>query len=204
MAVIRNPFFDAIDDDVATAVEEAIRFVAGQGCRVRDVRLPALRYGLGAIYVIELASSTAYHDGNLARGHVAGFAGDARDLVEMARFVTGPDYLRAEQARALITAEMAAVLDEADIIVTPASPLTAWQTGEDTVAIAPASRRVSWRLTYPFNLTGLPAIALPCGFDRRNLPIGLQIAARPFAENRLLRFADRYEQAHAWWRRAPP
>lgn len=206
VAVIRNHFFEAVDADVAAAVEAAIRFFAGQGCTVRDVTVPALRYGLGAIYAIELASSTAYHDRSLAQGHVAGFAEDVRDLVEMGRFVTGPDYLRAEQARGLIMAEMAAALDDADVIVTPASPLTAWRTDEATVALAGRQESVlaaSWRLTYPFNLTGLPAIALPCGFDRRGLPISLQIAARPFAEDMLLRFANRYEQAHDWRHRIP-
>jgi aspartyl-tRNA(Asn)/glutamyl-tRNA(Gln) amidotransferase subunit A len=174
---------------------------------VRDVTVPSLRYGLGSIYAIELASSTAYHDRSLAQGHVAGFADDVRDLVEMGRFVTGPDYLRAEQVRALIMAEMASVLSDADVVVTPATPLTAWQADEATVAIAGRQESVlaaSWRLTYPFNLTGLPAIALPCGFDRRGLPISLQIAARPFAEDMLLRFAHQYEQAHDWWRRVPP
>ncbi len=62
VAVIRNHFFEAIDADVAASVEEAIRFFAGQGCQVRDVSLPSLQYGLGAIFAIELASSTAYHD----------------------------------------------------------------------------------------------------------------------------------------------
>ncbi|MEL6063910.1 MULTISPECIES: amidase [unclassified Methylobacterium] len=207
VAVIRNHFFEAVDDDVAGAVEAAIRFFAGQGCSVRDVAVPSLRYGLGAIYAIELASSTAYHESNLAQGHVAGFAADVRDLVEMGRFVTGPDYLRAEQARALIMAEVAAVLEEADVIVTPTAPLTAWRADETSVTIAGRQESVlaaSWRLTYPFNLTGLPAIALPCGFDRRSLPISLQIAARPFAEAMLLRFAHRYEQAHEWRRRVPP
>lgn len=206
VAVIRNHFFEAVDADVAAAVEEAIRFFAGQGCTVRDVTVPALRYGLGAIYAIELASSTAYHDRSLAQGHVAGFAEDVRDLVEMGRLVTGPDYLRAEQARGLIMAEMAAALDDADVIVTPTSPLTAWRTDEATVALAGRQESVlaaSWRLTYPFNLTGLPAIALPCGFDRRGLPISLQIAARPFAEDMLLRFANRYERAHDWRHRVP-
>ncbi|MCJ2086489.1 amidase [Methylobacterium sp. E-005] len=207
VAVIRNHFFEAIDADVAAAVEAAIRFFAGEGCPVRDVAVPSLRYGLGAIYAIELASSAAYHDRNRAQGHVNGFAADVRDLVEMGRFVTGPDYLRAEQARALIMAEMAATLAEADVIVTPTAPLTAWRSDESTVTIAGRPESVlaaSWRLTYPFNLTGLPALALPCGFDRRGLPISLQIAARPFAEDRLLAFAHRYEQAHDWWRQVPP
>ncbi|KAA0110511.1 Asp-tRNA(Asn)/Glu-tRNA(Gln) amidotransferase subunit GatA [Methylobacterium sp. P1-11] len=207
VAVIRNHFFDAVDDDVAAAVEGALRFFAAQGCTIRDVAVPSLRHGLGAIYAIELASSTAYHDRGLTQGHVAGFAADVRDLVEMGRLVTGPDYLRAEQVRALIMDEMAAILAEADVIIGPASPLTAWRTDETTVSIAGRAESVlaaSWRLTYPFNLTGLPTIALPCGFDRRSLPISLQIAARPFAEAVILRAAHQYERAHDWWRRVPP
>jgi aspartyl-tRNA(Asn)/glutamyl-tRNA(Gln) amidotransferase subunit A len=207
IAVIRNHFFDAVDDAVGAAVEDAIRFLAGQGCAVTEVTVPSLRYGLGAIYAIELASSAAYHDRSLARGHVSGFADDVRDLVEMGRLVTGADYLRAEQVRARIMAEMAAVLAGADAIVTPTTPLTAWTTGTETVTLGGRPESVlaaSWRLTYPFNLTGLPAIALPCGFDRHGLPISLQIAARPFAEPTLLRIAHRYERAHDWWRRLPP
>ncbi|MGU3664516.1 amidase [Methylobacterium sp. A49B] len=207
VAVIRNHFFDAVDGAVSAAIEEAIRFFARQGCTVRDVTAPALRHGLGAIYAIELASSTAYHDRSIALGHVAGFAGDVRDLVEMGRLVTGPDYLRAEQVRALIMAEMAAILAEADVIVGPTAPLTAWRTDETSVAIGGRPESVlaaSWRLTYPFNLTGLPAIALPCGFDRRGLPISLQIAARPFGEPLMLRVAHQYERAHDWWSRVPP
>ena len=207
VAVIRNHFFDAVDDTVATAVEDAVRFLAGQGCTARDVTVPSLRHGLGAIYAIELASSAAYHDRSLALGHVAGFAGDVRDLVEMGRLVTGPDYLRAEQVRALIMTEMAAILSDADVIVGPTSPLTAWRTDEASVTLGGRPESVlaaSWRLTYPYNLTGLPAIALPCGFDRRGLPISLQIAARPFGEATLLRVAHQYERAHDWWCRVPP
>ena len=170
--------------------------------------MPSLRYGLGAIYAIELASSAAYHDRSLAQGHVAGFADDVRDLVEMGRLVTGPDYLRAEQVRALIMAEMAAILSEADVIVTPGLAADRLADGGgQRDARRPVEESVlaaSWRLTYPFNLTGLPAIALPCGFDGRGLPIGLQIAARPFDEATMLRMAHQYERAHDWCRRVPP
>ena len=56
----------------------------------------------------------------------------------------------------------------------------------------------SWRLTYLWNLAGVPAISLPCGFDRQGLPIGLQLAARPFDELTIIRAADFYERAHDW------
>lgn len=62
----------------------------------------------------------------------------------------------------------------------------------------------SWRLTFPFNLTGLPAITLPCGFDDRGLPVGLQIAGRPFDEAGVLAVAAHYERSHAWAARTPP
>jgi aspartyl-tRNA(Asn)/glutamyl-tRNA(Gln) amidotransferase subunit A len=61
----------------------------------------------------------------------------------------------------------------------------------------------SWRFTFPYNLTGLPAISIPCGFDREGLPIGLQIAARPFDEMTLLSVAHAYERTHEWSARAP-
>ena len=61
----------------------------------------------------------------------------------------------------------------------------------------------SWRFTYPYNLTGLPAISVPCGFDREGLPIGLQIAGRPFDEPTVLRVAHAYEQTHDWKDRHP-
>jgi len=61
----------------------------------------------------------------------------------------------------------------------------------------------SWRLTYPFNLAGLPAISLPCGFDSRGLPIGLQIAGPPFSEQIILSLARAYEQRHDWKDRLP-
>ncbi len=88
-----------------------------------------------------------------------------------------------------------------DVILGPTCPLTAWPIGECTVRVGAQDESVlaaSWRLTYPWNLAGLPAISLPCGFDRAGLPIGLQLASRPFDEMTLIRAADAYERGHDW------
>ena len=104
-------------------------------------------------------------------------------------------------------ADFARLFRTADVILGPTEPVTAPRIGETRVAVAggdESALAATWRLTYPYNLAGLPAISLPCGFDRNGLPIGLQIAARPFDEIGVLRAASAYEAAHDWKDRHPP
>jgi aspartyl-tRNA(Asn)/glutamyl-tRNA(Gln) amidotransferase subunit A len=206
VGICRNHFFGRNQPDVDAAIERAIEFYARSGAKIVEFELPLLAYGLGAIFAIELSSSTAYHAKSLERGVVAGFTEDVRLLVEMGRLVTGPDYLKAEQLRSALIADIAKVFADVDVILGPTSPLTAWQIGEWTVRVGTEEESVlaaSWRLTYPWNLAGLPAISLPCGFDRQGLPIGLQLAGRPFDELTIIRAADFYERAHDWKDRRP-
>jgi aspartyl-tRNA(Asn)/glutamyl-tRNA(Gln) amidotransferase subunit A len=117
----------------------------------------------------------------------------------MGRFVTGVDYLHAEQIRTLMCREMAAILKENDIILTPTMPIPAWRVGQSVIDIKGESHDVlesSWRFTYPFNLTGLPAMTVPTGFSADGLPIGLQVVSRPFAEKQVFRFASAFEESH--------
>jgi aspartyl-tRNA(Asn)/glutamyl-tRNA(Gln) amidotransferase subunit A len=207
VGVCRNHFFARNQGDVEAAVEAAIRDLAAAGAAIHELTIPSLEHALGAIFAIELASSTAYHDASLRAGRVRDFTPDVRALVEMGRLVTGPDYLKAEQFRRVLMEDFRRVFADLDVIVGPTTPLTAWRHGEWEVAVAHGSESVlaaSWRLTYPYNLTGLPAISLPCGFDRDGLPIGLQIAGKPFAEAMVLRVADAYERRHDWAERLPP
>jgi aspartyl-tRNA(Asn)/glutamyl-tRNA(Gln) amidotransferase subunit A len=206
-ALIRNHFFEANQPDVAAAVERAAADLAEAGMSVCEVELPNLRYGLGAIFAIELASSAAYHDRALQSRHVRDFEPDVRTLVEIGRMVSAADYLKAEQFRRVLMENFARVFEKADVVITPTAPLTAWRHGETMIEIGErpeSALAASWRLTYPFNLTGLPAISLPCGFDRSGLPIGLQIASRLFDEATVLRVAHVYERRNNWWRREPP
>lgn len=207
IGLCRNHFFDRNEEAVARAVELAIEDLAKEGASIREFRVPNLKYGLGAIFTIELASSTAYHDASIRAGRAQHFSPDVRTLVEMGRFVTSVDYLKAEQFRRVLMEDFRAIFEEVDVIVGPTSPLTAWTVGEWTVKISGEDESVlaaSWRLTYPYNLTGLPAISLPCGFDERGLPIGLQIAGKPFDESMVLRVAHAYERTHDWKDKFPP
>jgi aspartyl-tRNA(Asn)/glutamyl-tRNA(Gln) amidotransferase subunit A len=127
-------------------------------------------------------------------------------LVQLGRFVTGVDLLKAEQVRHLLIRDFRHVLQEADFILGPTVPVTAPQIGQANVEIAggqESALAVTWRLTYPYNLTGLPAITVPCGFDSDGLPIGLQLAARPFEEQIIIHAAHCYEMAHSWRKRHP-
>jgi aspartyl-tRNA(Asn)/glutamyl-tRNA(Gln) amidotransferase subunit A len=207
IGVCRNHFFGRNQAAVEAAVETAITDLGRAGASIIEFRLPNLDYGLAAIFTIELASSTAYHDLALQAGRTAYYTADVRELVEMGRFVTAVDYLKAEQLRQVLMADMAYAFDTVDVIVGPTLPLTAWRAGVESVQIAGSPESplaASWRLTYPYNLTGLPAISLPCGLDPDGLPIGLQIAAKPFDELMVLRVAHLYERGHGWRDLRPP
>ena len=139
-------------------------------------------------------------------GRQKSFTSDVRTLVEIGNFITAADYLRAEQFRRQLMNDLRRGFDQVDVIVAPTTPITAWKSEETTLEVAGAEESVlaaSWRLTYPFNLAGLPAISLPCGFDSRGLPIGLQIAGPPFSEQIILSLARAYEQRHDWKDRLP-
>jgi aspartyl-tRNA(Asn)/glutamyl-tRNA(Gln) amidotransferase subunit A len=207
VGICRNHFFGRNQPGVEAAIEAAISDLAKAGARVREFSIANLDYALGAIFAIELASSTAYHDVSLRAGRVQHFQPDVRKLVEMGRFITGADYLKAEQYRRVLMDDFRRELADLDVIVGPTMPLTAWRKGEWEVEVGGERESVlaaSWRLTYPYNLTGLPAISLPCGFDSSGLPIGLQIVGKPFDECMVLRVAHAYERGHDWASRQPP
>ena len=207
IGVCRNHFFDNNQADVDQAIERAIEDLSSAGAEVVEFTIPRLEFGLGAIFAIELASSTAYHDQSLRLGKVAHYTPDVRTLVELGRLVTAADYLKAEQLRSLLMQDFAQALTQCDVILGPTTPITAWKAGTWRVPIGDRDTSVlsaSWRYTFPYNLTGLPAISIPCGFDRLGLPIGLQIAGRPFDEATVLKVAAAYERTHDWVNQYPP
>jgi len=201
IGVCRNHFFGRNQAAVESAVETALADLSAAGAAIVEFQLPNLDYGLGAIYAIELASSAAYHDRALQTGRTAHYANDVRTLVEIGRFVTAADYVKAEQVRHILMTDLARAFESVDVIIGPTLPLTAWSPDVESVeigAVAESPLAASWRLSYLYNLTGLPAMSLPCGFDSDGLPIGLHIAGKPYDEMTVFRVAHAYERDRPW------
>jgi aspartyl-tRNA(Asn)/glutamyl-tRNA(Gln) amidotransferase subunit A len=128
------------------------------------------------------------------------FGDDIRERLQNGLRLTSSDYALARRTQSLLSRQFEQFFDQYDVLLMPATPVTA-QLIEGPDALDQA--RLLTRYTAPFNLTGLPAISLPCGFSSDGLPIGLQIVSRPWAEAPLLRAAFAFEQATEWHRKLP-
>ena len=194
------------DAEVAAAVTEAVRVLAGLGCTVREVALPRARYGLATSYAVLSPEALAYHE-PLLRRYAGLYAPDVRRRLAVGGFLTATDYLKGQRARGLIREEIDGVLGGVDCLLSPTLPVAAPPATAAEVRIG--DRTESTRLaltsfTRILNLGGHPAVALPCGFSREGLPLSLQIAGRAFEEGTVLRLAAAYEGATEWHRRRPP
>jgi aspartyl-tRNA(Asn)/glutamyl-tRNA(Gln) amidotransferase subunit A len=115
--------------------------------------------------------------------------------MQMGAAYTSSEYVQACRTQVVLRRHFEQLFSEIDVLLTPATPVAAPPI-EGSQAVEQARRLT--RFTAPFNLTGLPALALPCGFTRQGMPIGLQIVTRPWAEAGLLRTAQAFEQSTDW------
>ncbi len=194
VGVPRNFFYEDLDAEVAAAVEQALAVIKTLVAEVREVKLdvPTDR-------TLQLAESFAYHKQNATempelyqpetlRRILAGAEISAADYIQRRRDL--------EQARRSITDTFANI----DVLITPTTPTPAPLIADLKATpdnLRPAELKLL-RNTRPFNVWGLPAISLPCGFTKNGLPIGLQIAGLHWREDLVLRLAHAYEQATTW------
>ena len=206
IGVPREYFEGALAPEVGQAVRDAISALESLGAEIREVSLPMFQDSQAISSAVLMPEATAYHRELLARD------GDklyppVRLRLEAGLFISAADYLRAQQARAVFNKQVADLLREVDLLAGPTEPVTApellaeeVQAGEHRVGTVAALTHY----TRPYNITGTPAISVPCGFSSDNMPIGLQLAGRPFEETTVLRAAYAYEQATEWHSRRPP
>jgi aspartyl-tRNA(Asn)/glutamyl-tRNA(Gln) amidotransferase subunit A len=206
LGVPREHFFERLDPEVDRLVGDALRLLEGLGARLEPVRLPRIGYAHPAALAIMLAEGTALHS-RWFPSRADAYADDVRLMIELGMFVPGPDYVRALKARDLLRGEVdAALAGRVQALIVPTLPVPAVRHGESRVRIGDrteAVRTAVWRLAHPFNITGHPALQVPVGFTRDELPVGMQIVGAPCDEATVFRVGAAYEAAAGWARRGP-
>ena len=206
IGVVREYFEAPLDPEVDRSVRDAIGVLESLGAVVTEVSFPMFNDSQAISGAILMSEAAAYHRDLLASDGEKLYP-PVRVRLEAGLFVSAVDYLRAQQARSLFDRQARELLEHVDLLAGPTEPVTAplllaerVQAGEREVGTTGALTQY----TRPYNLTGFPAISVPCGFSEASLPMALQLAGRPFDELTVLRAAHAYEQATEWHSRRPP
>jgi aspartyl-tRNA(Asn)/glutamyl-tRNA(Gln) amidotransferase subunit A len=192
-------FIETSDPEVLQAVREATRVLESLGCKVQEENVSWLRDAALANKLITQSDGAAVHHERL-KEHPEGFGDDIRRRLEDGINTPLTDYIIARRTQTEIRKRLELFFETYDFLVTPTTPIAA-PTIEGHDAVEQAGRLT--RFTAPFNLAGLPALSVPCGFTKEGLPIGLQIISRAWGESKVLNLGHAFEQATEWHKRIP-
>ena len=224
IGIPKEYFSGDIHPEVRAAVQQAIAVFTSLGAEVDEVSLPHTEYAVATYYLVataEASSNLARYDGvkygyrvpdadslldMYCKTRTIGFGPEVKRRIMLGTYALSAGYYdayykKAQQVRTLIKQDFEQAFSRCDLILSPVSPTPAFKIGEKVAD--PLEMYLSDILTIPVNLAGLPAISVPCGFSSGGLPIGLQLIARPFAEDYLLQAAHQYEQVTEWHRKKP-
>jgi aspartyl-tRNA(Asn)/glutamyl-tRNA(Gln) amidotransferase subunit A len=215
IGVPREYFSEGLAPEVQKAVRAGIEGLRAKGCEVRDISLPNSPHAIATYYIVataEASSNLARYDG-VRYGHRAqakslielyertraeGFGAEVKRRIMLGTYALSAGYydayyLRAQKVRALIRRDFDEAFANVDAVVSPTSPTTAFRLGEKVDD--PLAMYLNDIYTVPANLAGLPGLSVPCGYDSRGLPIGLQLIGKRFDEETILRLAAGAEPA---------
>lgn len=214
-----------LNPEVKTTVDAAVKQFERLGAEIIEISLPHTSYAVATYYIIATAEASANLarfdgirygarvDGNdpielYSKTRGAGFGPEVKRRIILGTYVLSSGYydayyLRAQKVRTLIRGDFLKAFETVDAILTPTSPTPAFKIGEKSGD--PLEMYLSDIFTISCNLAGICGISQPCGFTQNpKLPIGLQLLAKPFGEDILLRLAHAYEQSTSWHRERPP
>jgi len=200
LGIPRQYFFDDIDPEIRQAVDKAIRELERLGATTVEVDIPNLDSCAAMEAHITLAEATSYHEPYLQR-QPGDYSQEVRVNLEAGRYLLGTDYVTSQRARTLLQHNFNEAFKHADVIVSPTLPAFPPRVGEVWVQSGKLRENVVdafLRFNIPYDLTGFPAISIPCGFGANGLPVGLQIAGKAFDETTILSVANAYEQSSPW------
>ncbi|MBF0478133.1 MAG: Asp-tRNA(Asn)/Glu-tRNA(Gln) amidotransferase subunit GatA [Candidatus Omnitrophica bacterium] len=212
-------FIEGLDAEVKTKVMDAVLLLKSCGAEFKEISLPHSKFAIACYYIVataEASSNLGRFDGvqyglraqpsqvrktNLVDMYEEtrdqGFGNEAKRRIMLGTYSLSSGYydayyLKGLKVRTMIKMDFDRAFEEVDAIITPTAPTTAFKLGEKMND--PISMYLNDIFTTPANLSGIPAISIPCGFSKNRLPIGLQIMAKPFAEETLFRIGYTYEQ----------
>ncbi len=215
IGVPKEFFGDGLNDEVKTAVLNAVEYYKKLGCEIVDVSLPSLEYAVSAYYLIssaEAASNLSRFDG-IKYGLRSGLGEDFNDLIKNSRregfgqevkrrimlgnyaLCSGyydAYYKNATRIRTQIRNEYADIFRKCDVMLTPTAPTTAYKIGEQEND--PVKMYLADIYTVTVNIAGLPAISTTCGYDSNGLPIGMSLIGKAFDEKTIIAVCDRFEK----------
>ncbi len=216
-------FVKGMDPEIEASVREAAKVYKTLGAEIKEVSLPHTHHSVAVYYIVAVAEASS----NLGRfdgveyGFRAtnstlrdlyfetrdlGFGEEAKRRILLGTFVLSAGYYEAyyrkgQKVRTLIRQDFEKAFKEVDLLLTPVSPTPPFKLGEKMTD--PLTMYLSDIFTISVNLAGVPAMSLPCGFTKTNLPIGMQLIAQPFAEETIFQAAHAYEQETQWFKRKP-
>ncbi len=216
-------FVKGMDPEIEQSVREAAKVYQKLGAQIKEVSLPHTSHSVAVYYIVavaEASSNLGRYDGvqygfratssNLRDMYFVtrslGFGQEAKRRILLGTFVLSAGYYDAyyrkgQKVRTLIRQDFEKAFKEVDLLLTPVSPSAPFKLGEKTTD--PLQMYLSDIFTISVNLAGVPAISVPCGFTKSSLPIGMQLIARPFAEETIFQAAHAYEQEAQWYKRKP-
>lgn len=221
---IAPQFVAGADEQIQKAINDAVEVYKKLGAEIIEVEMPHLDYAIAVYYVIataEASSNLARYDGVhyghrtenprdyievYSKSRAEAFGEEVKRRIMLGTYALSSGYydayyLKALKVRNLIRGDFIRAFGKSDCIMMPVAPTTAFKIGEKVDD--PLQMYLSDIYTISANLAGIPGISIPCGFDEGDLPIGLQILAPTFTEDKLLRIARMYEKETEWHKRKP-
>ena len=217
-------FVGGADEQVQKALSDALNAYGKLGAEIIEIEMPHLDYAIAAYYIVataEASSNLARYDGVhyghrtqspkdyievYSKSRAEGFGAEVKRRIMLGTYALSSGYydayyLKALKVRNLIRGDFAGAFEKCDCIMMPVAPTTAFKIGENIDD--PLKMYLSDIYTIAANLAGVPGISIPCGFDEKGLPIGLQILSAAFTEDKLLRIARMYEAKTDWHKKKP-
>lgn len=206
IGVVSDYFFHHLQPPVYKAVKSALAVFEELGASIEDVPIGNIHGNISAQLTIESCEPSTYHQRWL-RERPDDYGDDVRTLLEVGEMLLATHYLQAQRYRSLLRQEFTEAFRRVDLFVCPTLPFTATRIGEMHVVIENGVQEDMLSAIMQFtgvpSLTGLPSLAVPCGFDDDGLPIGMQLIGRPFDEGTLFQAGAAFQSATRFHQRAP-